>query len=152
MKYKFRLESILKIRKFREHREKVELSQINGSIIDGRKKIKRIKSEIIDAHQQVEGIIKNKGIGKLLHFYPAYIHKKRGDIVREEASVKKLEQDLGKKTSNLAKLRGELQVVEKMKEKELKKFKYSHHKKMQSEIDDIVIASEARKRKRESGL
>lgn len=145
MKYKFRLEGLLQLRKFKEHKKKLELAQVGRAILESRQKMARAKFQIQEAYESVEMILREGGGGPILRFYPDYIRERRSKMEREEGRLRELQQNLNKETEKLSRLRGEVRVIEQLKAKQFLRFKREYQKKVQYEIEDILLANRGRK-------
>ena len=141
MKHKFKFEGLLKLRKFKEHKGKVQLAQVNKEILNSKEKMARAEQDIRSAYKMAELALQDGKNGRVLPFYPAYIQSRRNDIKKERYHLKKLEQEFQKKTQTLSVLRGNLKVIEKLKIKDFEKFKRKYQKKIQDDIDDILMAA-----------
>ena len=66
MKYKFKSEGLLKLRKFEEHKKKVELGQVNRAILKTKHNIDQAREDIKRAH---EGVKMAEKEGRVNHFF-----------------------------------------------------------------------------------
>ncbi len=144
--YKFRLEGLLKLRKFKEHQQKIELAQINREISDIDQRILEAKADIKTAYASMEQALKDGSEGQMAQFYPRYIQAKRDFIENSIEAKQRLLVKYEASRKQLAIKRGEAQVIEKMKEKDMDKERKKYLKKLDSAIEDILQAQRAHKK------
>ena len=142
MKYKFKSEGLLKLRKFKEHKEKVELGKLNKAILKTKENIDQAREEIKRAYEGGQVALEEGDKNYSLHFYPAFIRRSQTYIKQQEDHLKGFQEELEKKTQKFVQLRSEVKLVEKWKEKDFLKFKREHQKKVENEIEDIIMARE----------
>ena len=142
-KYKFKLQGLLKLREFREHQEKLNLSKINKEIVRINDLIDKANVDIKIAYESADKLIEQGMDGQMISFYPMFIKSKRELIAQLEAQLTTLHQGHKVQVMTLAHHRGEVKVIENMKEKELSKYKKEQEKKTQEKIDDILMARKA---------
>ena len=143
MKYKFKSEGLLKLRKFKEHKKKVELGQVNRAILKTKQNIDQAREEIKRAYDRAQMAEEEGEVNHFFYFYSDFIQGRQNYIQQQEDRLKDFEEELEKKTRNFVQLRSQVKLVEKWKEKDFLKFKREHQKKMENEIEDIIMAREA---------
>ena len=142
MKYKFRSEGLLKLRKFKEHKEKIQLAELNRLILKAKENIDQAREEIKIAHEGRQAALEERDKNYIIHFYPAFIEGRQIYIKQQEDHLKGFQEELEKKTQKFVQLRSQLKLVEKWKEKDFLKFKQENQKKIESEVEDIIMARE----------
>lgn len=138
-KYKFKLDGLLKLREFREHQEKVKLSQINQQITDIDNKVVDVTHEIELAYKSQQELTESGIDGQFLSFYPMYIKAKKDLIQQLQAQKQQLLKTHSLQVKILSQKRGDVKVIEKVKHKDHEKFKKEKAKKIQEDIDDIIM-------------
>ena len=140
MKYKFKLDGLLKLRQFKEHKGKIELAQINRKILNHEEKVINAEEEIKKTYKQVEaGLERGKESG-VLSIYPIYIQAQRNYIKQQKEKLEKMGGEFKQKLQALSELRGGVKVLENMKTREFKQYKRDYRKKIESEIEDVLMA------------
>ncbi|TNF01000.1 MAG: flagellar export protein FliJ [Deltaproteobacteria bacterium] len=137
-KYKFKLQGLMKLREFKEKRVKLELGEIVSEIQNLKDEITAIEKQIDEAYESFHATSKNGADGKFLQFYPFYIQGKREDIKNKENLIYSLERRMEVKRKELSEARGEVKVLENLREKEFTAWKKETMKKAQEDIDDLM--------------
>jgi flagellar protein FliJ len=137
-KYKFRLESVLKIRKFKEDKIKIEVGDILKKINETNNQIMAIESSINDAYMSQNELLAEPSTGTMAQFFPFYIEGRKRDREQKERQLDALHRAYEDKMTELAKARGEVKVLDKMKEKKKNAHNKEQEKKRQEDIDDIL--------------
>ena len=137
-KYKFKLEALLKMRKFKEKKIKQEIGEIVASIEFNKNKIKKIRSDIDKGYESQEGITGAIVDGRMLRFYPSFFEASYKAIEDIESTIYALEKKYNHKLQELKIAMGEVKVVENMKDKDFEKFKKQIQKKEQEDIEELL--------------
>ncbi|MCO4792445.1 MAG: flagellar export protein FliJ [Bacteriovoracaceae bacterium] len=137
-KYKFKLQGLMKLREFKEKRVKLELGEIVSEIQKNKEEIYTLGQQIEEAYTSYNESSKTGVDGKFLQFYPYYIQGKREDIKNKENLIYSLERRMEEKRIELSQARGDVKVVEKLKDKDFQEWKKHTTKKNQEDIDDLM--------------
>ncbi len=137
--FTFKLDGLLKLRRFNEQKVKVELSLIVKEVIEVKDEIKKILSEIDDAYNSMEEVTANGINGAMIRFYPYYITGKREHIVAKKEMLEVLDAKFSLKQQELGKARGEVVVIENLREKKLEEYKKEFIKEEDRNNEDISI-------------
>ncbi len=137
-KFKFKLEGLMKIRKFKEEQLKVELGKINQEIMVVKNRIAELKTHIKDAYASQEVTLKSQSDGQLARFFPYFIQAKREDIKNQENLLYSLEKKFEKKLKEVSKAMGETKIIDGMKKDQKEKWKKENDKKEQEKIDEVI--------------
>jgi flagellar protein FliJ len=137
-KYKFRLESVLKIRKFKEDRVKIEVGEILKKINETNEQIILIDNSIAEAYSSQDALLREPSTGTMAQFFPYYIEGRNRDKEQKERELDALNRAYQEKVQELAKARGDVKVLDKMKEKKKIAHNKEQEKKRQEDIDDIL--------------
>ena len=137
-KFKFRLEGLLKVREFSEKNLKIELGQLLKEAQKVRERIQKLQDDLEEGHQSQEAITKQGTDSEMLKFYPRFIQAKGEDIQNQENLLRSLERKIEKKRDELSLARGNVKMIENLKEKEKTSFKKEQEKKQQMDIEDIL--------------
>lgn len=149
--YKFRLEALLKLRKLKEHQQKIELAKINKkiSVIDN--KVLEARDDIKTAYTAMEETLKDGSDGQFAQFFPMYIKGKRAFIENSMKERELLVQEYEKCRQVLNQKRGDVKVVQNMKEKDFEQERKKYLKKLDATIEDIIQAQRSHKKRAEKG-
>ncbi len=137
-KFKFKLEGLLKIRKFKEEQLKVELGKINGEVLAVKNRIIQLNEEIREAYLSQEATLQSQADGQLARFFPYFIQAKREDIKNQENLLYSLEKKYQKKLAEVSKAMGESKVIDSMKESDKEKWRKERDKKEMEEIEEVI--------------
>ncbi|MFT6632305.1 MAG: flagellar FliJ protein [Bacteriovoracaceae bacterium] len=136
--YKFKLDAVLKIRKLKEERCKMEIGQIQVQINKLNADIQRHKDGIKQSYDSHEEGLSNGLNGQELRFHPYFVSGKNADIQKIQAEINDLKVDVQEKFDELKYLRADVKVMDKMKEKDQTKYKKHLQKKQFEEIEEQV--------------
>ena len=136
--FKFKLDALLKVRKLKEDQCKMELGRIQ---VMKQKKIDEIKRQnlgIDKAYGDQENTVQAGATGLDLRFYPYFMQGKRTNIRLLEQEIDALDRAIAEKNQELIELRGNVKVLESMKEKHLEKYKKETNKKIDLDLEEQV--------------
>lgn len=137
-KFKFRLEGLLKLRKFKEDKIKRELGEILKRIQYVEDSIIEIENSIVEAYASQNEFLASASLGKMAQFFPQYIASRRSDLKIKNYELLQWRNKYDLKLQELKVARGNVKVVDKMKEKKKKDFDKDKLKKEQEDIEDIL--------------
>lgn len=138
-KYKFKLEGLLKLRKFDEQKVKMEIGQIVSEIENTKNRITKLKDDIDEAYKARDMEMEKNVSGEFLHFFPMFLQGKNEDIDNNENLLVALNRKYQAKLAELNEARGKVKVVENLKEKDFTDFRREQNKKEEEKIQDILI-------------
>ena len=138
-KYKFKLEGLLKLRKFKEQQLKVELGRIVSEKLRVENRIVELSGHIGEAYEGQEKVLQGEANGEMIKFFPYFIEAKNAAISNEVEKVKALEEQYKEKVIEMKTARGETKVIDKLKEKDMNIFKKEKAKKDFGKIEEMRI-------------
>ncbi|MCP4914287.1 MAG: hypothetical protein GY909_14335 [Oligoflexia bacterium] len=145
-KYKFKLDGLLKLRKFKEQQLKVQLGELVKEISFVEGEIAKAHAHIDETYTAQEDVISDEADGRMIRFFPYYLQGKREDIKAKESYLFALKKKYEIKLGEVREAMGEAKVIEKMKENDFKDYKSKRDKKMQENIEELIqIRREVRK-------
>lgn len=138
-KYKYKLEALLKLRKFKESALKVELGRINQEVASVKKSIEKLKDNINSTYKDQEVILSDATSGQMAQFYPRYIQSQREDIKNKENLLYSLQKKYEAKLREVSLAMGESKIITNMKEDDYKKYKNKIEKKQHENREEMSI-------------
>lgn len=135
-KFKFKLDGLLKLREFKETQLKVELGLILQEIEETKANITQLNQDLDEGYEAHSKVLYSGSGAKMLQFFPEYFQGKREDIKNKENLIFALNKKMESKRNELATARGEVKIVESLKEKKQIKFKKQKLRKDQEKIED----------------
>jgi flagellar FliJ protein len=135
-KYKFKLEAVLKMRKIREDQCKMEIGRIQVEIGKINAQIDEQNAGISEAYELQELSLKDGSTGQESRFHPYFVSGKRSHIESLQVSLRELEERVAKMYRILTQFRADVKLIEKMKEKDQKKFKKARDKKINENLEE----------------
>ena len=138
-KFKYKLEGLLKLRKFKEDTLKMELGKINRDMVQVKGKIEDLKSDVSASYDNQERFLKNQTKSRMAQFYPSYIKGRKQAIENEEARLSALQKKYQRKLTELSVAMGETKVISNMKENEFDKFRKNVQKKEQEKNEEMIV-------------
>lgn len=137
-KFKFKLDGLLKLREFKESQLKIELGHIIREIEETKRIIEKLNDDLDEGYEAHEKILYKNAGGNLIKFFPEYFQAKREDIKNKENLLYSLNRKMEAKRKELALARGEVKVIENLKEKKAEEHKKEKEKLEQLSIDDLL--------------
>ena len=136
--FKFKLSGLLKVREFKERSLKVELGGILTQITEAEEEIEKLKMNIEETYEAQEAFLADPAAGDMIKFFPKFIETKNLAIDNQNNLIYALRKKFDQKQSELGKARGEVKVIENLKEKKETEYKKKLDKKYQEGIDELV--------------
>ena len=135
-KYAFRLEAVLKLRKFKEEEVRMQLGQelVQLNKIDDQ--LLYEKKEIEKYYEIQEGALKTGMNGGQLQAFPMMVAGKERNIQLLQRDRKIQERVVEEKKQELAVVRGELKVVENLKEKDFDIYRKAINKEIDQKVEE----------------
>ncbi len=115
--FNFKLDGVLKLRKFKEHKAKVELGMINREIEEIKREMKKLNKDIETGYDSQQELL-SKGVkAKMIHFFPLFNKGKSEHIRLLQKRLDELEEEYEEQLELVIKLKGEADLIKKLKEK-----------------------------------
>lgn len=135
-KYEFRLEAVLKLRRLKEENCRVELGQLQLQLARIDDQISHDRTEL-GRYQDIQELSLKGGVtAGQLQAFPMLMSAKEANIQalhRERTQQEKLIQE---KREELARLRGELKVMENLREKDYTEYRKSLNKEIDQKVEE----------------
>lgn len=135
-KYLFKLDAVLKLRKLKEENCRTELGLLNKELEIIVQKIATDKEEIGKYYQIQELALKTGATAGKLQTFPLLVEAKENSIKVFERKKKSHEEMIQEKKQELAILRGELKVIENLKEKDFTDWKKAYNKEVDQKVEE----------------
>jgi flagellar FliJ protein len=135
-RYQFKLEAVLKLRKLREENCRTELGILNRELEAITDRIAHEKNEIEKYYQIQEASLKNGASAGKLQAFPGIVAAKDKAVKLLEQQKKRQEEMIQEKKEDLAILRGELKVMENLKEKDHTEWKKAYNKDIDQKVEE----------------
>lgn len=135
-KFKFKLEAVLKLRRLEEEKCKMEVGRLQVAINKYEDMILDNNESIKISYDSHEEALEKGMSAQELQFHPYFVSGKKAHIDAIQAEIRRLEYEKKRKVEELSMLRGKVKVFEKMREKELSKFKKEANKKEYMELEE----------------
>ena len=135
-KYTFRLEPVLKLRKVKEENCRMELGQLLMELNKIEDQLSHDRNEVGNYYSLQEGALKTGMTGAQLQAFPMLVSAKSRNIEllleEKERQLKKIES----KKQELAQFRGDLKVIENLKEKDFDIYKKALNKEIDQKVEE----------------
>ncbi len=138
-RFNFKLKGLLKIREVVEQKVKIELGEILQQINNLRDEIIVLNHDISEGYKSQESVSRNHATAKMLEFYPYFLEGKREHIKFRKDQIKQLQVKYDEKIEQLKKARADVKLIEKLKEKELKKYNKEKNRLEAATIEELNI-------------
>jgi flagellar FliJ protein len=146
--FQFKLEAVLKVRKFAEEKKRIEMGYIQKLVNEKINEIDNEQEEVKLIHSSHDGDLKSGLKGYELALYPMYLKAKNEKIKQLRRDLRDLEMALSESKDEWNKTRADLKVVEKLKEKELSVYNKAKTKKENLQLEeDVMIWLASRERR-----
>ncbi|AYF45566.1 MULTISPECIES: flagellar FliJ family protein [Halobacteriovorax] len=137
---KFKLDGLLKLREFNEQRVKLELGQINSEKGRLLEKIAKCKQDIEETYKAQEAFLETYTPGRNAQFFPMFIQSKREEIKVLENQLHAVDRAYQEKIKELSVAKGEVKVIDNLKQDFETKQNKEIEKKRQEAIDELMMA------------
>ncbi len=135
-RYQFKLDAVLKLRKLKEENCRTELGLLLRDLDRIIAQIAHENTEIGKYYQIQEVSLKNGATAGKLQTFPGLIAAKEKNIQLLERDKKRQEDYIAEKKEELAMLRGELKVMENLKEKSFDEWKKAYNKEIDQKVEE----------------
>jgi flagellar FliJ protein len=135
-KYLFKLDPVLKVRKLKEENCRMELGKLISFLSRIEDQIKHDTSEIQNYYKIQEASLQNGIRGNQVQACPMLIAAKKKNIELLLRDKKEQERLIDLKKKELATLRGELKVLENLKEKDFDQYKKALNKEIDQKVEE----------------
>lgn len=135
-KYQFRLEAVLKVRKLKEENCRTELGQLITELSKIENQLQHDIVEIENYYKIQEGSLKTGIRASQLQAFPMLVSAKEKNIQLLNRDKKSQELKIEQKKAELAVMRGELKVVENLKEREFTEYRKALNKEIDGKVEE----------------
>lgn len=135
-RYTFRLEPVLKVRKLKEENCRMELGRLITELSRIEGQLAHDRKEIDNYYKIQESALKNGIRGDQVQAFPMLVAAKEQNIqllMRDKKHQEKLIED---KKQELAIIRGELKVIENLKEKDYNEYRKALNKEIDQKVEE----------------
>jgi flagellar FliJ protein len=139
-KFKFKLDSVLKLKNFKEEKIKTELGVIVANIHKCKAVMEKIKDDVNMAYKDQEAMLKKGASGQEVQFFAHFVKGKKEHMIFQQNTLKELNESYNLKINELKIIKGEVKIVENLKEKKKNEFYKEEEKKFQASIDELTLA------------
>lgn len=135
-KFEFRLEAVLKVRKLKEENCRMELGQLLVELNKIEDQINYDKKEIDNYYSLQENALKTGMAGNQLQTYSMLIDSKYINLKLLEEEKVRQERIIEEKKQELAVLKGELKVMENLREKSYDEYRKALNKEIDQKVEE----------------
>lgn len=135
-RYAFRLEAVLKVRKLKEESCRTELGQLLVELARIEDQITHDRKEIGNYYKIQEGNLSGGMKASQLQAFPMLVAAKEKNIQLLTREKNNYERYIEEKKEELAVLRGELKVIENLKEKDYTEYKKALNKEIDQKVEE----------------
>jgi flagellar FliJ protein len=135
-KYEFRLEPVLKLRRLKEENCRMELGQLLMELNRINDQLTHDRNEINNYYNIQESALKTGMTGGQLQAFPMLISAKNSNIDLLEKDKTKQEQRVEAKKQELAQLRGDLKVMDNLKQKNFDEYRKALNKEIDQKVEE----------------
>jgi flagellar FliJ protein len=135
-RYTFRLEPVLKVRRLKEENCRMELGQLITELSRIENQLAHDRREIDNYYKIQESAMKNGIRGHQVQAFPMLVAAKERNIELLLRDKKKQEELIEAKKQELATLKGELKVIENLKEKDYNEYRKALNKEIDQKVEE----------------
>jgi flagellar FliJ protein len=135
-RYTFRLEPVLKVRRLKEENCRMELGQLITELSRIENQLVHDRREIDNYYKIQESAMKNGIRGDQVQAFPMLVAAKERNIELLLRDKKKQEELIEAKKQELATLKGELKVIENLKEKDYNEYRKALNKEIDQKVEE----------------
>lgn len=145
-KFNFRLESVLKLREFKEKEVMNQIAEVVQEIENTKQEIADIHTAIDKGYSSQESLVDSSAKGQHYAFYPYFFKGKKEHLTQCEARLAALEKKYQRKIEEYAEAKGEVKVIQGLKDKAFAEYKKEYDKKVEENREEFVIMQMSRKK------
>ena len=145
-KFKFKLNGVLKLREFKEQEAMNAIAEVVAQIEETKAEISEIHSAIDRGYESQEALGETESKGHQLYFYPYFFKGKSEHLSQCEARLEALQKKYERRVQEYAVAKGEVKVIQNLKDKELAAHKKAIDKKVEENREEFVIMQMKRKK------
>lgn len=145
-KFKFKLEGVLKLREFKENEAMNAIAEVVAEIEATKSEIQEIHEAIDRGYQSQESLADSESKGHQLYFYPYFFKGKNEHLKNCEAKLAALQKKYERRVQEYAEAKGEVKVIQNLKDKEFNAYKKAYDKKVEENREEFVIMQMNRKK------
>lgn len=138
-KYEFKLDPVLKIRKLKEENCRIELGKLLSQLERIENQIAYDKNEILNYAKMQESALKNGVRVDQIQSFPMLISGKEKNLELLERDKGHLQKKVEAKRQELATFRGELKVIENLKEKDYNEYRKAVNKEIDEKVEEQTL-------------
>ena len=138
MEETFKLEAVLKLKKFAESKEKAKMGKILGRINEEKSRIVFLDEELDQIHHYQSTNLEAGMDSKLLRSYPMAMQALEKEVQSCKKKLVNLERDYEEASKRLRVIMGEVEVLQRMEESHKESWKKKINIKKEQDIEDIV--------------
>jgi flagellar protein FliJ len=135
-KYQFRLDPVLKVRKLKEENCRMELGQLITELNQIEDQLRYDETEIDNYFKLQENILQNGVKAGQLQAFPMLISGKGRNIELLNKALERQKKLIEEKKQELAILKGELKVIENLKEKDFAEYRKALNKEIDNRVEE----------------
>lgn len=135
-RYQFRLDPVLKLRKLKEENCRMELGQLLMHLTKLQDQLQHDKNEIDNYYKIQEGALKNGMTAAQIQTFPMLVAGKEQNMKLLERDIRRQEQLVLEKKQELAQLKGDLKVMENLKEKDYDQYRKALNKEIDQKVEE----------------
>ncbi|MDA8792811.1 flagellar FliJ family protein [Bacteriovoracaceae bacterium] len=133
----------MKLRKLEEDQAKMALSLLQKKRNEITDKIAIIKEQMQDHYLEHEQLLKKGLTARQSRFIPYFNEGKRAQLKKFEMIISEFDEKILQARDYLNSKRGNVKVIEKIKEKDVKAYKKEQNKKLNEELDERFMMRKA---------
>jgi flagellar FliJ protein len=135
-RYTFRLEPVLKVRRLKEENCRMQLGQLIGQLNLIESQLAHDRREIENYYKIQEASLQNGIRGDQIQAFPMLVAAKERNIQLLLRDKKHQEELIEEKKRELATLKGELKVIENLKEKDYNEYRKALNKEIDQKVEE----------------
>jgi flagellar FliJ protein len=135
-KYVFRLEPVLKVRRLKEENCRMELGQLITYLSRIDAQIDRDRGEIENYYRIQEESMRSGARAHQLQAFPMLVAGKERNLQLLQQEKRKQEELIEEKKRELAALKGDLKVIENLKEKDYNEYRKALNKEIDQKVEE----------------
>lgn len=138
MKFKFSLESLLRLRLQLEEQKEIEYGQILQKLQEAKEKLHYIEEEQKKSFEHWREKVERQGTVSLWKEYQPYLQKVKRELEESQRCCSKLEIEVENKRQDLLEAVRQRKTIESLKEKDFEAFQKEVQRQEQKVVDELV--------------
>ena len=144
MGFSFRFEALLRYRLHSKERAEIELGRARKGLSQARETVEALQNRRRETGEELQQALKSRTSAYLLQSHADFVSGLEGRILAQEAEVERCKEDVRDRVKVVLERTREVQMVEKLEERDRQAWLQEEQRKEQKTLDEIAVIRHGR--------